>query len=151
VSYVSYSDVIAGLHERFLTIPGLAQYNDDGELVTILDYEPTAIHVAPLIYTLLDRFERKRDGQITTMRYRILNRLVIQWQDQERAEQQLKPFVHTIPASVDTDPTLGGRITMGLAHISDAESGFAIIAGTKYRVLDCYATATTKAPFQSGI
>lgn len=151
MSYVSYQDVVEGLHERFLTIPDFPAYNGAGDLINLLKYEPGVIHHTPTIYTLLDGFERNASGQLTAMHYRILHRLVIQWQDNEQAELELMPFVHSVPAAVDVDQTLGGRITMGLARITSAQSGFIIISQTKYRCLDFFSTVPTKAPFQSGI
>ena len=151
MSYVSYADVVDGLHERFLTIAGFPAYNEEGVLINLLRYEPAVIHHTPTIYTLLDGFERNASGQLTAMHYRILHRLVIQWQDNEQAELALMPFVHRVPAAVDSDQTLGGRITMGLARISSGQSGFVIISNTKYRCLDFFSTVPTKAPFQSGI
>lgn len=149
--FVSYAEVVEGLHERFVTIDDFPKYNSAGALVNILAYEPKVIHSTPTLYTLLDSFERVRSGQLTVMKYRILHRLVLQWQDNEPSEAALMPFVHSIPASVDRDPTLGGRITMGLAGISDAATGFVVISSTKYRCIDFFASASTKAPFQSGI
>ena len=151
MSVVTYAEVVAGLHERFLTIPDFPKYNARGTLINLLAYEPKSIQHTPTIFTLLDGFRRERSGQLTAIHYRILHRLVLQWQDNEASEAELMPWVHALPAAVDQDPTLGGRITMGLAGISDASSGFVLISNTKYRCLDFFASATTKAPFQSGI
>lgn len=152
MSFVSYSDVIEGLHERFLTIDGFPAYNEDGVLINLLAYEPAVVQHTPMIYSLLVGFERVKSGQLTEMRYRILHRLLIQWQDNEEAELELMPLVQRVPASVDLDPTLGGRVTLGSgAFVGRGESGFTTISTTKYRCLDFISTVSTKAPFQSGI
>lgn len=145
MSFVTYAQVVDGLHERFATVAGI-------DSQALLKYEPEVVEQTPLLYTLLDGFARDNAGQVTMMRYRILNRLVLQWQgNNELSEQELMSFVHSIPAAVDADPTLGARITMGLAKVSEGQSGFVIISSTKYRCLDFFVEATTKAPVRSGI
>lgn len=144
VSYPSYQQIVDALHVRFATVAALS-----GK--PMLKYEPRSIQATPMIYTLLDRFRRERAGQLTAMHYRILHRLVLQWQENEQSELELMPFVHSIPHSVDQDPTLAGLLVKGLAHIDDAESGFVIISNTKYRCLDFYSNVLAKADFQSGI
>lgn len=151
MSFVSLSDVIDGLHERFATVPGFVQRNDDDEIVNLLSYEPRSIATTPTLYTLLDSYTRDCKGQVTTMRYRIMHRLVVQWQDNEQSERELMSWVHVFAAAVDADPTLAGRITLGLAMIKEAQSGFVSISGTKYRCLDMFADVPTKAPRNSGI
>lgn len=144
MSFPSYSQVVDALHVRFATVADLA-----GK--PMLKYEPRSVQTTPMLYTLIDRFTRERSGQLTAMRYRILHRLVLQWQDNEQSEVQLMPFVHSIPDSIDRDPTLAGLLEKGQAHIDDAESGFVLISQTKYRCLDFYSNVLAKAPFQSGI
>lgn len=142
MSAPTYQDVLAGMHERLATVPGITR---------CLDYEPSAVQQPPLIYSLLDSFERSQAGQVTAMRYRILHRLVIAWVDTARAEQQLASFVNAIPAAIDADPQLGGRIPSGLARIADAQAVWVTIGGTVYRCLDCYSEVITKGPYRSGL
>lgn len=151
MSFVTYSQVVEGLHARFLTIADFPKYNDDGALVNLFDYEPESIQETPAIYTLLDRYERSVSGQITTMRYHIMHRVCFSWQDPREAERLLSLWVHLLPASIEASPQLGGLIDQGLAYIDRAESGFTLISGTKYRILDCYSNVPTKAPVRSGI
>lgn len=132
---MSYATVLAGLDERFRTISGLK---------AILDYEPTAIHDYPTLYSLLDSFEIERRGQVVVWKYRILHRLVFRWQDNAGCELELVWFVNAIPAAVDADPQLGGRITSGLATIAEGDAGWAVIGGTDCRVLDFYSTVVEK-------
>ena len=151
MTYTSFEHVLDGLHERFVSVSGLPKYNEAGALVNILKYEPGAIQYTPTLYSLLDGFTRDRAGQLTIMTYRILHRLVLKWQDNAAAELALLPFVHSIPAAVDVDPTLGARITKGLARMSEGQTGFVIISNTKYRCLDFFSTVPTKGDFGSGI
>jgi hypothetical protein len=144
MAFPSYSQVVDALHVRFATVAALS-----GK--PMLKYEPRSVQTTPMLYSLLFTFQRERSGQITAMRYRIMHRLLLQWQDNEQSELELMPFVNSIPHSVDQDPTLAGLLVKGVARISDAESGFIPISNSKYRCLDFYSDVLTKADFQSGI
>ena len=130
----SYADILAGLKERFETVAGLV----------VVDHVPTSIQATPLIYSLLERVEIRRSGQVTTHEYRVQNRLLVKWQDNREAEQQIIPFVDSIPAAVAADPHLGGRITSGYAEIVEIEAAWVTVAGVDYRALDCYAQVIDK-------
>src|SRR5690348_12912083 len=137
--YASITAIIDYLHASvFPLVAGLPQVNEDGEIINLLKYEPRSIQTSPTLYTLFDRFQRETSGQITAMKLRLLHRICVQWQDNEESERELLTFVHALPAAVDQNPTLGGLITKGIARISDGESGFVIISGTKYRSLDFF-------------
>jgi len=152
MSYPTIEDIIAYLHDTtFAGVPGLPALDEDGDPVNLLKYEPGSIQNSPTLYTLLDSFTRETKGQVTMMRYRLLHRLVVQWQDNAEAEATLWPFVHSVPAAFDADPLLGGLITMGLARVGDGQSGFVVISNTKYRCLDFFSDIPTKAPYRSGI
>ena len=142
---MSYSAAIAGLKNALDDVSGLAN---------VLDYEPPSFHVLPAVYLLLDSFQRTNAGQVTVMRYRVLCRLCVLWQDNARAELELVPFVNSIPAAIDADPTLGGALTRGFARVAEdanAIAGFVRIGGTMYRSLDVYVDITDKGAYQSGI
>jgi hypothetical protein len=150
--FASLPDIIDYLHASvFPLVAGLPQVNDDGDVINLLKYEPRSIQTSPTLYTLLDGFVRDTSGQVTAMKFRILHRVCVQWQDNEQAEAELLSFVHALPAAVDADPTLGGLITKGIARISDGESGFIIISGTKYRSLDFFSDIPTKGTYRGGI
>lgn len=142
---MSYVDAIAGLKGAVETVDGLN---------LVLDYEPTSFQRLPAVYLLLDSFSRSQAGQVTVMRYRVLCRLCVRWQDNEKAEWELIPFVNSIPAAIDQDPTLGGAITRGFASVAEdanAIAGFVRIGGTMYRSLDVYVDIVDKGAYQSGI
>ena len=139
---MSYATVLAGLKLRFATVPGIK---------TILDYEPTSIQDAPLLYMLFDNAPRTQTGQMTVMPYRVLCRLCIRWQDNEYAEQELIPFVNSLPAAIDQDATLGGRITSGMARVTNIQGVFVTIGNTLYRALDVTVEATDKGPWKGGL
>lgn len=125
-------------------------------LRTVLLGEPSGDMDLPGLYTALEGFDRPLAGQppadnLTGMDYRFVHRLVIRWVDFQQAEMQLLTFVNAIPAAVDADPRLGGRLTKGIARIQAGDAGFANIGGTKYRVLDFTSTVLEKAPRSSGL
>ena len=127
---MSYSATVAGLKERLQTVNGLVQ---------VLDYEPSAFHAVPAVYLFLDSF--RQVGELPVYIYRVVARLCIAWQENERAEHELIPFVNSIPAAIHADPYLGGRLTNGRANVdpdAPAIAGFVRIGGTMYRSLDVY-------------
>lgn len=133
---MSYATVLAGLHVRFATVPGI---------VSILDYVPTAIHEAPVLYSTLDRMEVTRSGQVRAVHYRIQHRMVFLWQDFEEAEKVVIPYVDSIPLSVEADPHLGGVIVSGFAEINECVATWIDMPGpVTYRVLDFYSDVTVK-------
>lgn len=150
---MSYAAIVEGLNERFQTVEGL-------EDAPILDYEPTSVHEFPLVYTLLDSFTRNVEtGQVVRMGYRILHRLVLRWQDNETAEQELIPFVNSVCAAIDADNQLDGRLSGqsginpvgyigGYAKIADGMGVFVRIGGTDYRAIDFYSEVFEKFPIR---
>ncbi|MFZ1484022.1 MAG: hypothetical protein WAS36_03340 [Candidatus Saccharimonadales bacterium] len=132
---MSYSAILAGLNERFATVPTIAR---------VLDYEPTSIQAFPTLYSLLDRVEYLPAGQVRATRYRVLHRLCLRWQDNERAEEQLVPYVDSLAAAIRADPRLGGRITSGLATVVEAQGTFVVIGGALLRCLDLYTETLVK-------
>lgn len=130
---MSYSTIVAGMNARFATISDL----------TVLDYEPTTIE-PPTIYTLLDSVRYNHQGQLKETTYRMLHRLCLRWQDNERAEEELFPYVNSIPQAVKNDPHLGGTLNAGLASITEAIGTFVRIGNTTYRCIDFYSSVLEK-------
>lgn len=116
-----------GLEERFRAVDGLT---------TILLGEPSSVHAAPALYTALLRFTRATSGNVTTMHYFFMHRLVILWQDNPQAEMQLLNLTNAIPAAIDDDSRLGGRIVGGMAQIVTGDAGYTRIGDILYRILD---------------
>jgi hypothetical protein len=139
---VSYSTIIPALATRLETVDGIR---------AVLPYEPKTVSNPPVLYFLLDSVVREQTAQLTIMRYRILCRLCIRWQDNERAEQEIFPFVNSIPAAIDTDPQLGGALNKGMSHVTEIRAGWIPISGVTFRILDFYVEAVQKATVRSGI
>lgn len=125
----TYTDILDGLHERFLTIPGL-------DANRILPYEPTSADSQPLLYSLFDRYELTSAGQLDKHTFRILHRVCVTWQDNEGAELLLMPFLASVPAAIHADMRLGGRLTEGYARIVEATGVFVVIGGVLCRAYD---------------
>ena len=132
-----YESVVTAINERFRTIEPL--------IPVILDYEPTALVEYPTMYTLLENAEFPTTaGGVQSRRYRLLHRLCFQWIDNEQAERDLAPYVDAVPESVLTDPSLGGVITSGLAHITRGDGVFVSIGGALYRAIDFHSDILVK-------
>lgn len=126
-----------------------ARYQTVTALKAVLLGEPTAIHQPPALYTALSRIDRTTAGQVTSMRYTFTSRLVVDWQSPADAELELLGLVNAIPAAIDADPTLGGRVN--LARITEGPAGFIAIGGTNYRIIDYTIDVLEKGAYQSGI
>jgi hypothetical protein len=130
-------DIRDGLHERFRTVRGLNK---------LLTYEPRTIQNPPLLYTIYRDYEKLTERQqILVEVHSFIHRVCFSWADPEKAEDQLLRMVTDIPASVESDPLLGGRIAAyvagtqvggGGAIVSEGKAGFTIIDGSTYRIVD---------------
>ena len=130
---MSYANIVAGLHTRFLTVPGLAS-------TLILEQAPTSLADVPALWSVLESFERGQAGQLTTMTYITQHHLCLRWQNNAKAETQLNSFVNAFGIAVDADPQLTGTggINTDLGGIARVISGVAdwiTIGGTEYRRL----------------
>ena len=134
---MSYSVVNDGVQAMCESIAGVS---------TVLDYEPSSVQDLPAIYHFLDSF--RPVGELSVYVYRKVIRLLIRWQDNERAEQELVPFVDSIPAKVVDTKFLGDRIRIDVSTEAPAIAGFVRIGGTMYRSLDVYVDITDKSEWQ---
>jgi len=141
---MSYTAVVAGLVERFVTVSGL-------DANKVLDYEPTSIQDTPTLYMILDEATRTQNGQVTAFTYRVRARLCIKWQDNQYAEQELAAYINSIPAAIDADPQLGHRITAGMAQVVELIGEYISIGGVLYRVMNYFIEVKDKGGWQSGI
>lgn len=146
---MSYEKVIDGLEACFQAVEGIK---------IVLRYEPTTVQDAPLMYMLFDEAPRTQTGQVTVMPYRILCRLCFRWQDNEKAELELIPFVNRVPAAIDAAPNLPiptdpptSAIASGMARVIAIVGGFTTIGDVLYRSIDFTVEAVDKGPFKGGI
>ncbi len=124
---MNYTTILAGLTERFQTVPGLA---------AVLDYEPQTVGSSPLLYSLFDSWEPTEANQRTKQTYRLLHRVCVAWQDNQGAEALLLPFLSSVPAAIRADRSLGGRLTTGYSTITGCVGAFVIIGGVLCRAYD---------------
>lgn len=135
-----------GLQARFKDLPGIKAH---------LLGEPTAIHDPPVLITVFDRTERKAEGRapsnstVTIIHYFFAHRVAVQWVDNPVAEAAILVYANSVPAAINADPSLGGRIDN--IRISDGVTDWATYGGTKYRVLDFTSQALEKVPRASEI
>lgn len=121
-------------------------------LATIIGYEPSSVQAAPLIYSLLDGFERQYDenGEVVSITYRTVHRLCLPWAGvAEETEAKLDVYANTIPAAFEDDPHLGGAI-QGQCHCVSGDADWEEIGKTEYRILDFISEATDMVPYGGG-
>lgn len=135
---VTYDDVLAGLHARFATVEGL-----DAE--HILDYAPDAIEPITL-FSMFESWSGEEKTQVAHDTYRTRHYLCFQWQDNEQAEVELRPYIQLIPASVRADPHLNHLIDSGWAKITEVVADFITIGGILYRTLEFVSEVLVKSP-----
>lgn len=124
---MNYATILAGLTERFQTVPGLA---------AVLDYEPHTVGSSPLLYSLFDSYEPQYSNQKTKHTYRLLHRVCVTWQDNQGAEVLLLPFLSSVPAAIRADPFLNNSLGGGYALITGCVGAFVIIGGALCRAYD---------------
>lgn len=135
----SYLDVREAQHRHLRAVPGVR---------AVLTYEPRAVQVWPLIYTLLNEVPNGVTGQVEDRHYGMIHRLCVPWQDNERAEDVISalvdPIIDCLRRAAWT--RLDGLIPSGTLRIGTIRAGFLPIAGVIYRVVDYPTTALVKGP-----
>lgn len=129
---MSYQSILEGLNERFATVAGIK---------TVLPYSPKSVQETPLLFSLPDVCETHRSGQVKANEYKTNHYLVFTWQDPERATQEMLPFLDSVPAAVEADPHLGGRLPNGYAEIDEWEITWLDIANVTYLAIRFQSTA----------
>ncbi len=133
---MSYSTVLTELDRRIGTVAGIA---------VVLDYEPTVIQTTPTCYSLLDSVKRSYGGNVVTLTYRVLHRLCLQWVETEQAEQEVIPFVNSVPKALDSSGIRAGDVI-----VTNIDAGWMSIGETLYRTLDFYSETIEYAGLGNG-
>ncbi len=133
---MSYSTVLTELHRRIATVSGI---------VKVLDFEPSAVTDFPTCYSLLDSVRRAYGGTAVTLTYRVLHRLCFRWVDNEQAEQEVIPFVNSVPKALDSIGISAGDIV-----VTNVDAGWMSIGDTLYRTLDFYSETVEYAGLGNG-
>jgi hypothetical protein len=138
-----YEEITRGLIEVLEGVPGIK---------SVIDHEPKQVDVTPAGYLLMDRGSSKIKGGLQIDETRMLFRVLVAWQENEYAEQQMRLMRDAVPAALFSDMgmTLGGRITNGIASLDDAEDAiqavFVLVGGVLFRALDFYIKVVDKNP-----
>lgn len=137
-----YADVITGIKDALETL----------DLVNVLPYEPATVSATPMAYIMLDGWERGQQAQVVTMRYQVKIRLVLVWQDNEAVEQQLIPYVNSIPTALEVDMTLGaGPEERRISQVRSGVAEYRDIGGITYRTMDTTISVLEKGASGSGL
>jgi len=123
---MSYEDVVGGLQTQLT-----AELTD---LVSVLAYEPTGINDVPMMYLLFDGADVSHASQVVTVLVEITARLIVRWQDNEEAEEEIFPYIDDVIDAVRADPYLGGH-AMG-AWVTRIEGAWVTIGQVVYRAID---------------
>lgn len=129
---MSYALVKAALMDVLGDVTGIAAAANVG-------YLPKQVSTSRALFTVLDRAERARHGQVTAMRYFITASLVVQYIDNAAAEAEIDNFINRIPLAVDAQPGLGivgTGISSVYAQVTDIDADFLNVAGTRYRLVE---------------
>lgn len=97
-------------------------------VATVLQGEPTdAAHAFPLAYVRFLSYQRTPRGQVMQYRAAVYVCIAINDQSISNAEAALAPFVNSIPAALDAQPTLNN--TAIFAQVLDGSSGYIDLPG----------------------
>lgn len=133
----SYRDMLEGLTAAFRTLPALT---------TVLVGPPTTVQTGLLLWTEFGDFSREDAGQLVKQTYHLRHTVVGVIQDYAQAEALLSPLIEQIPALIDADPQLGGRLTTGYARILNARGDYWEISGQVCRGVEFVSECFVKGP-----
>lgn len=131
---MTYANAIPGLVERLQTVPGL----------TVHVGPPTSAHQFPLAFFYLARSTALSGVQVRGAKYVVLVQVVVRWQDNTVAEQEIAALhdalvplfdAQTRDANGHAYTTLGGRVnqTKIIDIRADGTDGFPTIGDTPLR------------------
>lgn len=72
---------------------------------------PMVVDNPPLVFLEPDNGDRTYAAQMVGAVYRVRVVVVVSRQGQTLAEDQIAPFINSLPIAIDADPTLGGAVT----------------------------------------
>lgn len=135
-------DILVALHNIYGQAYGIT---------ALLDYEPRAVHAAPMIYTQLESMTRDMGqvaigGRLVVYNWRWMSRLLVAYQDPETGERDLRRYLDLLINLLE-DPNnrrLNGVVPQGEARIDEVRTGYATVDGTVYRIADIYTIVADK-------
>lgn len=126
----NYPLIIAGLVARLQTLV-------PASLKNVLDYEPNQVGATPMVYLRLERLQsiEPANQELATL-YVVRMRLVVEYGQNQKAEQTVASLIPTLMTALGTDLTAGDAIVDGEVLITDATAGYVTIGGTFCRAVD---------------
>lgn len=103
------------------------------DTVNVIASEPTHIY-APMLYTIWKRTAYKRTAGYKGRVIYLSSRLVLLWQVNDVADEQLQEYVEAIEDAFDST-TLSGEI-VGRIALESVEPGFLPVNNVKYRMVE---------------
>lgn len=145
---MTYLAAMPGITARLQSIAGVG---------LVVAGEPSQVDAVPLIYYLFDRAETIAPGTLGGMQYVVMIRVLVPWKDNATSEQDIAPFVNSIPNAFDPKTKdgaghsfakLGGLVDAAwISAISSGErGGFWTIKGVPYRSIDFELTIKENKP-----
>lgn len=138
----AYGDIVRACGAAIATVTAV-------KVVTL--YEPKQMQEYPHVYVILDGFTRSQAGQVTSMRPRLLVRLLVPIPTSEDLEIEAVETAFLIADAIDRDSQFGGVIVSGLAQTPEGRATWVNISGTKTRAIDIFCDALYKQPYAGAI
>jgi hypothetical protein len=135
---MTYAGAIAGIKTAIAGVTGIKK---------VINGLPTSPQNLPLCYLEASSGERSQAGQLTANKYRVIATVCVPWQDNTLAEDQIAPFINTVPAAIDANPALSGAVN--LAKVTEWRTDVRAIAETQCRVIDFTIEVLDKAPYRT--
>ena len=109
------------------------------DLKVVLDYEPNQISggASPLVYFILKDLKlTPPTNQEIEVVYTVGMRLVVQYTNNQTAEQQVAALIPKVLSTLGKDLDCGESVQDGYVSIIDGVAGYLTIGATRYRVVD---------------
>lgn len=99
---MSYATAVAALKTTVAAVTGLK---------IALSGKPLVIDNPPLVFLEATDGDRVYNAQQVEAVYRVRVVIIVSRQGQTLAENEIAPFINSLPIAIDANPTLGGAVT----------------------------------------
>lgn len=125
---MSYVTAIAALRTRLATVSGIK---------VVVNGLPSSAHNLPLIFLEADNGTHRVEHQVAVNVYRVTATVCVNWQGNHLAEDELAPYINSVPVALETDPTLGGVVNgaNAMEWRASGPDGYPVIADVKCRAV----------------
>lgn len=136
---MSYTEAITYLHTRLATVTALKK---------VLNGIPTTAHNLPLAFTEAADGTRLRGAQVTGNEYFIDISVLVEFQDNVLAEDQIAPFINSVPDAIETRRD---RAALNGVQVVEWVADYYVIGDKTTRRVRFRTKVTEKGPTGSGI